>query len=77
MGYVTHIWVGNKVGYVTSTTKETKTPACPLKKSKVRLKYLGYTNNITSQWPKKLNTGRLFMKPKDIKKKETPPSKNH
>lgn len=61
--YLTHFWVGNKTGYVTSTALVGTKPNCPITKSKDRLKYLGFS--ATVGWPKVLNTGRLLRKPSD------------
>ena len=51
-----HYWVGNRSGYVMSTTKE-----CPLKQPSDRLKYMGHTECMG--WPKKMSTGRVLHKP--------------
>ena len=51
-----HYWIGNKTGLILSSSKE-----CPILKPIERIKYLGYTEDVT--WPKKMNTGRIIYKP--------------
>ena len=51
-----HIWVGNKTGYVFSSSN-----LAPVRKPKERLKYMGTTTDIG--WPKKMSTGRILYKP--------------
>lgn len=53
---VYHFWVGNKTGYIFSTSK-----VCPIQRPKERLKYLGFTQDFG--WPKKMNTGRILYRP--------------
>lgn len=52
-----YYWVGNKSGYIMASYREYK----PYAKKNERLKYMGWTYD--SSWPKKMNTGRLLIKP--------------